>query len=187
MDFPLTRAALERRAATFPAANKQQPSFKEPREVRAEWQRAQDAAAAAYEKVANAYATELLPAITGGRTWKRTTRAFYAARSGRRRKCYVEGEFHGLFDHALTFRNGAGTKTWHSCALIGQPYPDISEDEADKLCAEFPVGVWARDDLSAWYPGWTMLVVAADRYWLKPEAATQFGFRAVGLVQCPRA
>lgn len=92
-----------------------------------------------------------------------------------------------LFDHADVFRRrGArGPNTWRNCALVGHPYGDprdrrghwhISDDYRSWL-HEQGLGVWARPDLSFWYPGWTWLVIAAQG--LRDCDASGFGFQAL--------
>lgn len=185
-DFPAVRAAMAQRIAAFDACRGlgSQPGFKLPTE-RAAWKRLHDAADAAYDQVLATYASEILPATLGGE-WRHTHATLYVPSPGRPR-AYVAGSV-GLFDHPLHFRRERpkGKLTWSNCALIGQPYLSKRADgtrdqwslaEAAALITDYGVGVWARDDLSAWYPGWTTLVLAAKG--LRPDAAASFGFTAL--------
>ena len=71
-------------------------------------------------------------------------------------------------------------------AVIGRPYNAFDKAgvllaaarrAARDLAARYYASVWARPDLSSWYPGWTALVVVARG--LEPGAAERFGFVAL--------
>jgi hypothetical protein len=57
--------------------------------------------------------------------------------------------------------------------VITQETP-TNPTESISWLAKRGVGEWARHDLSLWYPGWTVLVVAARG--LDPVEAARFGF-----------
>jgi hypothetical protein len=192
VSFPTVHAAMEVRKAAFETCRNlgAKPPFSvnpAEREVRVEWQQRHDEADAAIEGVMAAYAGEMLPAILGGE-WIRSRVSLHARGRSRGSYVYIAGEV-GLFDHPIHFRSrhSKGRLTWDNCVIIGQPYlslrgPDGERDKlsvgmATELRETFGVGVWARDDLSAWYPGWTVLVLAARG--LKPEKAADFGFTAL--------
>jgi hypothetical protein len=127
----------------------------------------------------------MLPAILGS-TWKRAGRSMRATPRGSRRSEWVLESNRVLFDHGQAFRRGTGkgSLVWSNAAVIGQPYPqeDLTmEISAVALRAAYPVTVWRRDDLSDWYPGWTVLILVAEDYYLKPENAAAFGFRPMGM------
>ena len=128
-----------------------------------------------------AYADELLPIILGGR-WQRSHVAVPRGGDGR----YIDA--HALFDDRLVFRR-AGTRgrlTWQHAAVIGMPYGAL--DPIDRLpadqataaashLADSGVGVWARVDLSCWFPGNSQLVIAAPG--LLDRDPAEFGFQTV--------
>ena len=75
--------------------------------------------------------------------------------------------------------------------MIGRPYNaferasvllDAARRAARDLAARYYASVWARPDLSSWYPLWTALVVVARGP--EPGAAERFGF--VALAEEPR-
>jgi hypothetical protein len=193
-DFPAVRDAMDARAGACIAARGLgwKPGFDHPLEERREWQRKHDTAEASYDGVVAAYASELLPAILGG-GWVKSGSALSVSAPRLRffaSQTIVAGDWcRTLFDHPLHFRRqgSKGKLTWRTCALIGQPYnhvlrPDGGADpeaQADAASlAEHGIGSWMRRDLSAWYPGWTTLVLAATG--LHPEDAPRFGFVALG-------
>lgn len=180
-DFPLLRSSMAERQLAFDAARGLgfRPGRDQPIEERLAWQQKHNASDAAYRQVRAAYASELLPAILGGE-WAETKRSLFVRQPGTRDDFFLAPHFHDLFDHPLHFRRrGAkGPLTWKNCVLIGQPYPaepDQGAEQALALARHFGVGVWRRDDLSAWYPGVTMLVIAAQG--LTPQNAQKFGFK----------
>lgn len=138
-----------------------------------------------------AYASELLPAVLGG-AWFLSPRSgtWPAALFPRRQRFDVvlQLPFQVLFDHPLIYRRrGArGPLTWRIGAAIGRPYDALNEDgspmqsalDAASTLAEFGIGTWARPDLSAWYPGWTSLLLGA--LGLRAVDASRFGFLALG-------
>jgi hypothetical protein len=75
---------------------------------------------------------------------------------------------------------------WHDCAVLGNPYREEIIDEAGKFHSDFlaaaqsllerKIGIWMNGEMSWWYPGQTICVVAAG---LEPERARGFGFRPV--------
>lgn len=188
MDFPRVSAAIEARRAARVTVSKlpaMPPSIREDRDGYWRWKKAQDVYAETHEKALGAYAEEMLPAILGD-TWKRAGRSMRAAPRGSRRAQWVIESYYTLFDHGQAFRRtkGAGQLVWSNAAIIGQPYPrseDAMEECAAQLCADHPVTIWRRDDLSDWAPGWTSLILVAENYHLKPENAVAFGFRPMGL------
>ena len=129
----------------------------------------------AYSLARDRYADELLPALLGGE-WKHTS-------SGPPLCIRVTS---ALLDHAEVFcRRGArGPLTLENAAVIAAPYgqgperrlPHGADDDAAEL-AILGLGVWTRSDLSAWYPGWTQLVLAARG--LLREDAQRWGFRVL--------
>ncbi len=165
-----------------------QPGRIRPLGERLAWQRAREAAESAYRAVASAYAAELLPALLGGE-WRTSDRVLKGrAFLFRPYREHAAAGCHALFDHPLHFRR-CGTRgplTWRNGALLGQPYDVFGKDgalrdmamaDAAEFARRHGVGVWARRDLSAWYPGWTALVVAALD--LCPDDAARFGFVAL--------
>ncbi len=79
-----------------------------------------------------------------------------------------------------------GPSNWRTSAVISQPYNALDRngellpsfhEAATALAAQHNVGVWVRNDLSSWCPGWTNLVVIARG--LHPELAQHFGFQNV--------
>ena len=130
----------------------------------------------AYRLARDRYADELLPALLGGE-WKHTS-------SGPPLCIPVTS---ALLDHAEVFRRrGArGPTSVANAAFIGQPYgqgagkaqlPSGAEALAAQLASQ-GMGVWTRPDLSAWFPGWTRLVIAARE--LRREEAERWGFQAL--------
>jgi hypothetical protein len=162
-----------------------QPGSDRPAE-RSAWREKHDAEEAAQAAVVTAYATEMLPAILGG-TWRKTNSQITV----RKGQYYVEwpaSYCRVLFDHPLHYRTSAslarrGKATWGNTVIVGRPYATFDEaghlrDEAAQnaqdLAERFNVGVWARPDLSAWFPGSTALVIAARG--IVPQNAAAFGF-----------
>jgi hypothetical protein len=95
--------------------------------------------------------------------------------------------YHTLFDHPLHYRRvGAkGPLTWKIGILIGRPYNVFDEHGTAQSAARtsaagvalaHSVGIWARRDLSAWFPGATSLVIAARGL---PDDPERFGFIAL--------
>ena len=138
---------------------------------------------AAQAEALQAYADELLPHLLGGQ-WIVTQRygwpPFYHANS------HSIGS--PIYDHEIVFRQRGirGPSNWRTCAVISQPYNALDRngellpsfhEAATALAAQHNVGVWARNDLSSWCPGWTNLVVIARG--LHPELAQHFGFQSV--------
>lgn len=123
----------------------------------------------------------MLPATLGGRWCHTEAQLWIGYRIG-----VAGGLCRSLLDHPLHFRRldaPKGKLTRHNCALLGQPYPcaltlassGARQDVVDLAAHGF--AAWARDDLSAWYPGWTELVLVAAG--LDPDAADSFGFIAL--------
>lgn len=168
IDFPRLRQAMTEFEAAFKLIRTTQPG-------------ARGASDAARERCFDAYASELLPAILGG-AWKHTDKTVTAPGGRASRRPYPLFYHHNLFDHPLVFRRIGGIRgltTWHNCAVIGLPYgiQAAATEDAASVTEKYGVGVWTRPDLSAWYPNWTCLVVAAIG--LKPEEAARFGFTAL--------
>lgn len=180
VDFPLLRQAMAEFTTAFKLIPTKQPCG---RAERIAWRVAQAAADAAQARCEDAYATELLPTILGGQ-WKRTRKTLKAPSELAGRPEYPLFGHHNLFDHHLVFRRIGGvpgSTAWRNCAAIGLPYEhkEQATKEAAAVVQKYGVGVWTRPDLSAWYPGWTCLVVAAIG--LRPEDAARCGFKALGV------
>lgn len=133
-----------------------------------------------------AYADELLPALFGG-SWKwldygRTRGALSMLGS------HGVGMGRGLLDHGITFRPVGlrGNAAKERSVFIGMPYYAFDDDgdlsdgaKADATAwRQRGFGVWARPDLSAWYPGSTNLVLIAAALLYRSDAA-DFGFQAI--------
>jgi hypothetical protein len=184
--FPTTEAAASTFADAFAAdAAIPYPDINSSYEYRAAWRRASNNKDAARSAMVETYGSELLPAILGGE-WKLTKRELVV----RMRSQEVWWPCCSpLFDHPLNFRlRSRGALTWKNCAAIGHPYilyDNIERTSLDKrmllkaegLARRFGIGIWARPDLSAWYPGRTSLVIAA--LGLAPARAAEFGFIAL--------
>ncbi len=137
---------------------------------------------AGYEKCVAAYANILLPTIFPGTAWGKTQKHYKLLWD----KWGYAGSLqapntHELFDHPEGFRrhNGPrGMTTWENTVIIGQPYAEPRDgSELVNWLADRGVKVWTRQDLSAWLPGATGLVLAAKA--LDNTKATQLGFRFV--------
>jgi hypothetical protein len=142
---------------------------------------------AARQRAIDGYRDEMLPALLGGEWAHGSSDAPWLGQ-------YASE----LFDHLLWFhRQGHGVRNWSSCALLGSPYRAEIVDETGEFTLEFlvaaqpllerKVGVWTSNDLSWWFPGHTICVLAAAG--LEPERACEFGFRAVprGIAVIPMA
>jgi hypothetical protein len=188
IDFPQTRAAM----AAFEPAFKATQGIGWTSRDRPEWlswRQAHDAERDAEAVVVAAYADEMLPTILGGR-WRKTDSAITVAGGGRLGSVeWPYSQHHILFDHHLHFRL-VGAKcptTWRNAVIFGRPYNHILDVEclaseqaarhAQHLAERFGVGVWVRENLSAWFPGSTALVIAGRG--LSADRAPQFGFRAL--------
>lgn len=178
--FPLLHAAM----VAFEAAFKVSQALPSP--PLSSRRQAQDREVEARANVVRAYASELLPAILGG-SWKKTDSTVWIPSRGLIGRP-VYSDYHELFDHPVQFRRrGAkGASTWESWVILGRPYNTFDKhgsvnprhrDLAGHLSTRQDVGVWARRDLSAWFPGSTSLVVAARG--LRAEDAPKFGFEAL--------
>ena len=163
-----------------------EPERTAPLKERLEWRYKQEDSKAAQRVVVAAYASELLPAILGG-AWRRTESAVREPTGLRYYGRPIYSDYYTLFDHPLHFRR-AGTKgmaTWTNAVVVGRPYNifkdgnprDEAVRHAESLVEKHHVGVWARPDLSAWYPGSTALVIAGKG--LRAEDADRFGFVAL--------
>lgn len=132
----------------------------------------------AYQDGAALYGSILLPTIFPGTKWKRSDGS-YAMLDCSTSEGWEGPNTHSLFDHPLSFRKlgTRGPTTWINTVVFGQPYglpsgsdvPAVIEWLAGKC-----VTIWWRKDLSMWYPGWTVLVLAARG--LKTKCAADFGF-----------
>jgi hypothetical protein len=134
--------------------------------IRAGW-----AEQSAADEANSAYGEELLPALFGG-TWRLSTRHanFPDAIFNLGKWRYPNPCLHALFDHPLVFRSAGsrGPDCYKNTVIIGRPYPIVTDDgeltsparENAAWLAARGWGCWWRKDLSAWYPGWTQLVVA---------------------------
>jgi hypothetical protein len=186
--FPRVRAAM---AAFEPAFRAAQASRKPergqdghyPALEMVKWNNRHLLAENTEQSVVEAYASELLPEILGGE-WQ-TTDTTLREPPGTVGRRPVYSDYIVLFDHPLSFRRrGArGPSTWDNWAIAGRPYNTFDKDGSVKaesrnlaahLAAQYRVGVWARPDLSAWFPGSTRLVVAARG--LNTAEAARFGF-----------
>jgi hypothetical protein len=143
----------------------------------------------------DAYCTEMLPLLFGGEwqhKWKYSLSARPVCDS-----CYYYGNkprvipvtlnSNGLFDHSRVFRR-KGTKgplNWANGVITGHPYgnpngmlwPNATE-VAPRFARMFGVSVWARKDLSIYFPGQTVLVIASPE--LNGRDPTEFGFVDIG-------
>jgi hypothetical protein len=191
VDFPQTRAALEAFASAFSITQKLggQPPQDRPRE-RSHWRRLHRETDAARFVVERRYADELLPTVLGGE-WQ-LTKARLSVPSHQRYYAHAVADHNRvLFDHPLHFRRRGtvGSLTWKSGAIVGLPYSVFSDHghddvlagaraEATAITETYGAGVWARRDLSALYPGWTALVIAACDL---PDDPERFGFIALAV------
>jgi hypothetical protein len=117
---------------------------------------------AARQQAVDAYSTELLPTVLGGK-WSR----------GQPGAPWPDQYALELFDHPIWFRrrDARGPRTWQDCAVLGSPYRWEVVDETGELALDFlvaaqpllerKVGVWTNNDLSWWDPGQTICVLAA--------------------------
>jgi hypothetical protein len=132
----------------------------------------------AQKQAIDAIASELLPAIFEGEWVPARKRAWPASDEPAR----------PIFDHPTAFcRRGARRPHgWHNCAMVTQPYNHVFRNgefhppfavAAQTLSRQHQVGVWVAPELSAWFPGQTILVLLARN--LVPELAPRFGFCAV--------
>jgi hypothetical protein len=132
---------------------------------------------AARQRAIDCYADEMPPALLGGE-WSH----------GQADVPWTDKYALELFDHLLWFhRQGHGVRNWQTCALLGSPYRSEIVDETGEFTLDFlvaaqpllarKVGVWTNNDLSWWFPGQTICVLAAAG--LAPERASRFGFRPV--------
>jgi hypothetical protein len=133
---------------------------------------------AAQQRAVDAYGNELLPTVLGGE-WTR----------GQPGMPWSEQYSLELFDHPIWFRrrNARGPRTWQDCAVLGCPYRREVVDETGDLALDFlaaaqpllrqKVGIWTSGELSWWFPGQTICVLAAVG--LEPDRASRFGFRPV--------
>ena len=131
-----------------------------------------------YDEAKEAYGSELLPLVLGGK-WKPSTTFPYDLLSIRTRM--------DLLDHHLSFRriNTRGPATLSNTAFIGQPYNAMSRDgkvsagamDEAAVLRNRGVAVWLRQDLSAWYPGWTQLtLLTRDLSYCSPA---KYGFVSI--------
>ena len=185
IQFPLLHAAMAEFEPAFKASQalpSQRPAAPQERWA---WRQVQNRESEAQANVVSAYATELLPAILGG-SWKQTDSTVWTP-SHSLMRTPVYSDYHEIFDHPVQFRrSGAkGPSTWKNWVIIGRPYNTFDADGsvnprhrdlAGHLATREDVSAWARRDLSAWFPGWTSLVVAARG--LHAEDAPKFGFEA---------
>jgi hypothetical protein len=77
----------------------------------------------------------------------------------------------GLFDHPQVIRRAGDRRkpTGENAVMVGEPYP------SRLLRIDAARGAWVHPELSAHYPGWTVLVLAAEGL----EPAVKFGFAPV--------
>jgi hypothetical protein len=178
--FPWVHAAMAVFEPAFKASHALQSRVAATAQERCASRQTRALASEAQANVVSAYASELLPAILGG-SWKQTDSTVWSPGLMRRP---VYSDYHGIFDHPVQFRRrGAkGPSTWKNWIILGRPYGLFDDDGsvnprhrdlAVHLSAREDVGVWARADLSAWFPGWTSLVVAARG--LRAADAPRFG------------
>ena len=135
-----------------------------------------------------AYASELLPAILGGE-WtmcRHGASPIWQPHKGRGVVDYAQSFTGPLLDHTHAFRRAGmrGPLNWRNGALTSEPYdafdrkagaiPASAEEHARLLRAEHGLGTWLHPDLSAWFRGWTTLIIIASA--LRPEDAGGFGF-----------
>jgi hypothetical protein len=138
------------------------------------------------------YADELLPVLLPGE-WRVTKRDPHNAYAVLPRPDRYHANLHTLLDHAIVYRR-AGTRgpiNAQCAAVIGLPYDALDKDDGSitgraideaSFLARYGIGVWVRANLSAWYPGWTQLVVAAAGL-LGRTDAEKFGFQVVPVVE----
>jgi hypothetical protein len=191
MQFAAVEAAMIIRRQAFTEYMAIREPQRNDRAARDVWRQATEGAEAAEAVVNAAYASELLPAVLGG-AWTRTDAALKvpAPRTFTGTELlYGHGQYyHDLLDHPLHFRRRgtSGMLTLKDGAVIGRPYNAFDKAgvllaaarrAARDLAARYYASVWARPDLSSWYPGWTALVVVARG--LEPGAAERFGFVAL--------
>jgi len=183
--FPLLRSAMVAFEAAFKVSQALPPSIS-PRSASPAWRSAHNLEDETQRVVCDLYATEMLPEILGG-IWKKTDSTVWIPSTGCGRRP-VFSDYHELFDHPLQYRRrGAkGAATWQNWVIFGRPYNTFDQegsvnprhrDLAAHLAAQCAVGVWVRRDLSAWYPGWTALVVAARG--VRAQDADALGFEAL--------
>jgi hypothetical protein len=197
MQFAAVEAAMAVRQQTFTEYMRTPEPPRNDRAARDAWREATERAKAAEAVVAAAYASELLPALLGG-AWTRTDAMLKVPAPDTftgTESLYGQAEFYSfLLDHPLRFRRRgtSGMLTLKNGAVIGRPYNafdkagvplDAARRAARDLAFRYHASVWARPDLSSWYPGWTALVVVARG--LEPGAAERFGF--VAFAEEPRA
>jgi hypothetical protein len=123
------------------------------------------------------YGDELLPAILGGR-WQHSSALISPLPPSSR----------VLLDHRLVFRHppACGRLQLRDAVLIGMPYHVFIEDgtvnpyalEAAVQLRARGLGVWARSDLSLWYPGYSQLVIATPALRHRDDAP-RFGFTSL--------
>jgi hypothetical protein len=190
MNFPQTAAAMAAFTPLFKAHQEgRKPDRTAPRAERIAWGQTVKDYNDARAVVESAYATELLPTILGG-VWKETMSQIREP-TGMRYYRPVCGNYYKLFDHPLHFRRvGAkGTATWENTVIVAHPY-NIFEDgvlhdyivkTAKRFVDSNHVGLWARPDLSSWFPGHTALVIAGKNL----RDAGQFGFVSMAEAQSP--
>lgn len=191
-DFPQTRAAVAaydqaRRAACAARAAMAGHTPVDWR-ARGALMQAQEAERTARHVVLWAYASELLPAILGGE-WamcRHGASPIWQPHKGRGGGDYANSFTGPLLDHTHAFRRAGmrGPLTWRNAALTSEPYdafdreagevPASAAEHARLLRAEHGLGTWLHPDLSAWFRGWTSLVVIASA--LRPEDAGRVGF-----------
>jgi hypothetical protein len=194
--FAAVEAAMAVRQQAFTEYMRTPEPPRNDRPARDAWREATERAEAAEAVVDAAYASELLPALLGG-AWAQTDAALKVPApdtfTGTELLYGQRDYYHNLLDHPLHFRRHgtSGMLTLKDGAVIGRPYNafdkvgallDTARRAARDLAARYYASVWARPDLSSWYPGWTALVVVARG--LEPGAAERFGF--VALAEEPR-
>jgi hypothetical protein len=157
--FPQLTAAIADIAAFIDADDDESPDFD-----------------AAQQRAVDAYRNELLPMVLGGE-WSR----------GRPGVPWSEQYSLELFDHPIWFRrrDACGPRSWQNCAVLGNPYRSEVIDEVGDFTPEFLaaaqpllrqwIGIWTSDEVSWWFPGQTICVLAAAG--LEPDRASGFGFR----------
>ena len=191
-DFPQTRAAV----AAYDEARRAACAARAARGggTQADWcarralMQAQEGERTARRSVLLAYAGELLPAILGGE-WtmcRHGASPIWQPHKGQGFGDYAQSFTGPLLDHTHAFRRAGvrGPLTWRNGALTSEPYdafdrkagavPASAEEHARLLRAEHGLGTWLHPDLSAWFRGWTTLVIVASA--LRPEDAGGFGF-----------
>jgi hypothetical protein len=192
--FPALETNMRIRNQAFPTWQSAYSSFSRNRadqSARQAYLAAKAADESTSKSIRLAYGMEMLQAILGG-WWRETDSRIYFRQTSRSHPINVAGE-HRLLDHPIHYRQvGArGRATFNNTAIIAHPYdiwspqrrdpddiPEKVRQEARRIADTYEVGIWARPDLSHWFPGWTALLLVARN--LLPEDAERWGFIALG-------